>query len=90
MLPHLHQNTDERHVSVDPDQSSMLGVICNQRDRFRTRLQETEEVCLMLILTAFYSVRHDCSQILDHGCNTDTDLSEFYSFIGSKAVEGED
>ncbi|XP_044477720.1 protein CASP-like [Mangifera indica] len=28
---------------VDQDQSSMLKVICNQRDRFRARLRETEE-----------------------------------------------
>ncbi|CAH9147145.1 unnamed protein product [Cuscuta epithymum] len=32
-----------RHISSDQDQSSMFKVICNQRDRFRARLQETEE-----------------------------------------------
>ncbi|CAL5442182.1 unnamed protein product [Camellia sinensis] len=37
------QNADQRHVSLDLDQSSMLKVICNQRDRFRARLRETEE-----------------------------------------------
>ncbi|TKY44682.1 CASP protein [Spatholobus suberectus] len=37
------ENTDQRQVSIDQDQSSMLKVICNQRDRFRTRLRETEE-----------------------------------------------
>ncbi|THG03050.1 hypothetical protein TEA_010724 [Camellia sinensis var. sinensis] len=37
------QNVDQRHVSSDLDQSSMLKVICNQRDRFRARLRETEE-----------------------------------------------
>lgn len=38
------ENTDQKHVSsFDQDQSSMLKVICNQRDRFRTRLRETEE-----------------------------------------------
>ncbi|GAV78859.1 CASP_C domain-containing protein [Cephalotus follicularis] len=37
------ENTDQKHVSSDQDQSSMLKVICNQRDRFRTRLRETEE-----------------------------------------------
>ncbi|GMQ11224.1 hypothetical protein CsSME_00053940 [Camellia sinensis var. sinensis] len=37
------QNADHRHVSSDLDQSSMLKVICNQRDRFRARLRETEE-----------------------------------------------
>ncbi|KAL8228556.1 hypothetical protein R6Q57_016140 [Mikania cordata] len=37
------QNTDYKHVSSDHDQSSMLKVICNQRDRFRARLRETEE-----------------------------------------------
>ncbi|KAF4386364.1 hypothetical protein F8388_019991, partial [Cannabis sativa] len=36
-------STDQKHVSSDQDQSSMLKVICNQRDRFRTRLRETEE-----------------------------------------------
>ena len=41
------QGTDPRHASPDQDQSSMLKVICNQRDRFRTRLRETEEVCFM-------------------------------------------
>ncbi|XP_050237895.1 protein CASP [Mercurialis annua] len=37
------ENVDQKHVSSDQDQSSMLKVICNQRDRFRTRLRETEE-----------------------------------------------
>ncbi|KAJ4959773.1 hypothetical protein NE237_019683 [Protea cynaroides] len=39
----LSENADQKHVSSDQDQSSMLTVICNQRDRFRTRLRETEE-----------------------------------------------
>ncbi|KAK8521367.1 hypothetical protein V6N13_077476 [Hibiscus sabdariffa] len=39
----LSEYTDKKHVSSDQDQSSMLKVICNQRDRFRARLQETEE-----------------------------------------------
>ncbi|CAA7400853.1 unnamed protein product [Spirodela intermedia] len=34
---------DQKHASLDQDQSSMLKVICSQRDRFRTRLRETEE-----------------------------------------------
>ncbi|KAJ4713356.1 putative Protein CASP [Melia azedarach] len=37
------EKTDQKHVSSDQDQNSMLKVICNQRDRFRTRLRETEE-----------------------------------------------
>ncbi|XP_059299811.1 protein CASP [Lycium ferocissimum] len=37
------ENAEQRHVSSDQDQSSMLKVICNQRDRFRARLRETEE-----------------------------------------------
>ncbi|KAK6261302.1 hypothetical protein QUC31_007118 [Theobroma cacao] len=37
------ENTDQKHISSDQDQSSMLKVICNQRDRFRARLRETEE-----------------------------------------------
>ncbi|KAF5733984.1 protein CASP isoform X1 [Tripterygium wilfordii] len=39
----LYENADQKQVSADQDQSSMLKVICNQRDRFRTRLRETEE-----------------------------------------------
>ncbi|VVA15153.1 PREDICTED: CASP [Prunus dulcis] len=39
----VSENADQKHVSSDQDQSSMLKVICNQRDRFRTRLRETEE-----------------------------------------------
>ncbi|XP_059455364.1 protein CASP [Corylus avellana] len=39
----LSENTDQKHVFSDQDQSSMLKVICNQRDRFRARLRETEE-----------------------------------------------
>ncbi|KAG1330549.1 putative protein CASP [Cocos nucifera] len=38
----VSEGTDQRHDS-DQDQSSMLKVICNQRDRFRMRLRETEE-----------------------------------------------
>ncbi|KAL2900744.1 Protein CASP [Bienertia sinuspersici] len=37
------ETTDQKHASVDQDQSSMLKVICNQRDRFRARLHATEE-----------------------------------------------
>ncbi|KAJ8536001.1 hypothetical protein K7X08_034402 [Anisodus acutangulus] len=37
------ENAEQRRVSSDQDQSSMLKVICNQRDRFRARLQESEE-----------------------------------------------
>ncbi|KAJ6672556.1 CCAAT DISPLACEMENT PROTEIN-RELATED [Salix viminalis] len=36
------ENADQKHL-LDQDQSSMLKVICNQRDRFRARLRETEE-----------------------------------------------
>ncbi|CAI0450643.1 unnamed protein product [Linum tenue] len=39
----LMQHLDQKHVSSDRDQSSMLKVICNQRDRFRARLNEAEE-----------------------------------------------
>lgn len=42
------EGTDQRHVSTDEDQSSMLKVICNQRDRFRTRLREAEEEMKLL------------------------------------------
>ncbi|KAF3603863.1 hypothetical protein F2Q69_00037990, partial [Brassica cretica] len=34
---------DQKHVPSDQEQSSMLKVICSQRDRFRARLRETEE-----------------------------------------------
>ncbi|KAL3512268.1 hypothetical protein ACH5RR_024985 [Cinchona calisaya] len=37
------ENAEQRHVFMDQDQSSMLKVICSQRDRFRARLRETEE-----------------------------------------------
>ncbi|KAG8377176.1 hypothetical protein BUALT_Bualt08G0000800 [Buddleja alternifolia] len=37
------ENAEQRRAPSDLDQSSMLKVICNQRDRFRARLQETEE-----------------------------------------------
>ncbi|KAK6142463.1 hypothetical protein DH2020_022811 [Rehmannia glutinosa] len=39
----LGQNSEQRRAPSDLDQSSMLKVICNQRDRFRARLRETEE-----------------------------------------------
>ncbi|MFQ6638159.1 hypothetical protein Gotur_012985 [Gossypium turneri] len=42
-LPILEKNIDQKQVSSDKDQTSMLKVICNQRNRFRARLQETEE-----------------------------------------------
>lgn len=35
--------TQERQLHLDQDQNSMLKVICSQRDRFRARLQQTEE-----------------------------------------------
>ncbi|KAG6418774.1 hypothetical protein SASPL_120979 [Salvia splendens] len=37
------ENAEQRRAPADLDQSSMLKVICNQRDRFRARLRETEE-----------------------------------------------
>ncbi|KAK9668791.1 hypothetical protein RND81_13G087000 [Saponaria officinalis] len=37
------EGMEQKHVSGEQDQSSMLKVICNQRDRFRARLRETEE-----------------------------------------------
>ncbi|MBA0788105.1 hypothetical protein Gotri_025530 [Gossypium trilobum] len=37
------KNIDQKQVSSDKDQTSMLKVICNQCNRFRARLQETEE-----------------------------------------------
>ncbi|KAL9254855.1 CASP-like protein [Drosera capensis] len=42
------QSADNRHISSDQDQSSMLKVICNQRDRFRARLRESEEEVRLL------------------------------------------
>ncbi|KAL0288566.1 UNVERIFIED_CONTAM: protein CASP [Sesamum calycinum] len=37
------ESAEQRRAPSDLDQSSMLKVICNQRDRFRARLRETEE-----------------------------------------------
>ncbi|KAG9150848.1 hypothetical protein Leryth_002981 [Lithospermum erythrorhizon] len=37
------ENAEHKNATLDQDQNSMLKVICSQRDRFRTRLQETEE-----------------------------------------------
>uniref|UniRef100_A0A2P2M2E6 Protein CASP n=1 Tax=Rhizophora mucronata TaxID=61149 RepID=A0A2P2M2E6_RHIMU len=53
----LSENTDHKHVS-DQDQSSMLKVICSQRDRFRTRLRETEEVSTPFLETHFLTCFH--------------------------------
>ncbi|XP_040996972.1 protein CASP isoform X1 [Juglans microcarpa x Juglans regia] len=39
----ISENMDQKQVFADQDQSPMLKVICNQRDRFRARLRETEE-----------------------------------------------
>lgn len=39
----LSENVDRKHLPLDQDQSSMLKVICSQRDRFRARLREAEE-----------------------------------------------
>ncbi|GKV25079.1 hypothetical protein SLEP1_g34574 [Rubroshorea leprosula] len=39
----ISENQYQKHAPSDQDQSSMLKVICNQRDRFRARLRETEE-----------------------------------------------
>ncbi|GMH17083.1 hypothetical protein Nepgr_018924 [Nepenthes gracilis] len=37
------ETADHQNISSEQDQSSMLKVICNQRDRFRARLRESEE-----------------------------------------------
>ncbi|KAL9250313.1 CASP-like protein [Drosera capensis] len=44
----ISKSTDNKHISSDQDQSSMLKVICNQRDRFRARLRESEEEVRLL------------------------------------------
>ncbi|KAK6921140.1 CASP, C-terminal [Dillenia turbinata] len=44
----ISENADHKHAQSDQDQSSMLKVICSQRDRFRTRLRETEEEIRLL------------------------------------------
>ncbi|XP_042445944.1 protein CASP-like isoform X1 [Zingiber officinale] len=41
----VSEGSDHRFTASDQDQSSMLKVICNQRDRFRTRLRASEEAC---------------------------------------------
>ncbi|KAG0476375.1 hypothetical protein HPP92_013216 [Vanilla planifolia] len=42
------EGADQRLLPADQDQSSMLKVICNQRDRFRARLREAEEEVRLL------------------------------------------
>ncbi|KAK4781598.1 hypothetical protein SAY86_015700 [Trapa natans] len=37
------ENPEQKRISPDQDQSSMLNVIINQRDRFRARLRDAEE-----------------------------------------------
>uniref|UniRef100_A0A7N0VFN7 Protein CASP n=1 Tax=Kalanchoe fedtschenkoi TaxID=63787 RepID=A0A7N0VFN7_KALFE len=37
------ESADHKSTPFNQDRTSMLKVICNQRDRFRSRLQETEE-----------------------------------------------
>ena len=49
-----NQGTDQRHITPDQDQNSMLKVICNQRDRFRSRLRETEEVRFRFCIRHFF------------------------------------
>ncbi|KAF2557807.1 hypothetical protein F2Q68_00017351 [Brassica cretica] len=43
LLSDICSPMEQKHVPTDQDQSSMLKVICSQRDRFRARLRETEE-----------------------------------------------
>ncbi|KAK6925232.1 CASP, C-terminal [Dillenia turbinata] len=50
------ENADHKHAQSDQDQSSMLKVICSQRDRFRTRLRETEEVFKSLLFILFWAL----------------------------------
>lgn len=38
------QQNGSGNAPGEEDQNSMLAVICSQRDRFRQRLRETEEV----------------------------------------------
>lgn len=57
----------------------MLKVICNQRDRFRTRLRETEEVWSQMLNISLVSY-NVCSVLLLH---------LFPYLLGSKAAERE-
>lgn len=94
MLCFLDQKADKKHTYPDQDQSSMLKVICNQRDRFRARLRETEEVycsrfCNYSSFTSFSSIiAIECIQYWDYGFVGGT--NEFSKFLGSKAVERKD
>ena len=61
------QGSEHRQASSDQDQSSMLKVICSQRDRFRNRLRETEEVWLSRLLGnhfLFYLFKHSSDLLL--------------------------
>lgn len=79
---------DQKQVFADQDQSSMLKVICNQRDRFRARLRETEEVFYLLktFTICFLSVyniiiRRWLDYVLEFA---------FPTVLGNKTTEGED
>lgn len=64
----------------------MLKVICNQRDRFRARLRETEEVfCFLKIFTFGFLSLFDIVTVrsLDQGFTRGI-------LLGNKTVEGED
>lgn len=77
----------------------MLKVICNQRDRFRTRLRETEEVffCSSPIEDfasfLYFVCGSNCCQIYFFVvvmCLSSFAYPKFFTILGNKAVEGED
>ena len=92
----LNQKADQKHVYSEQDQNSMLKVICNQRDRFRTRLRETEEVfcssfckypLTFFSLSSIIAIDHTFPS-LDSGFIS-VALLNFPNIVGNKAVEGE-
>lgn len=62
----------------DQDQNSMLKVICNQRDRFRSRLRETEEVWHQMLNNSLFSyINYSVFNLF------------ILPYLGSKTFEGE-
>lgn len=102
ILPLLVQNTDQKRMPSDQDQNSMLKVICNQRDRFRARLRETEEVSHSNFLIFVFTILAFCLYF-SFSWNISIKLSSTFleenillwfviilKIVGGKATEGED
>ncbi|CAD5191494.1 unnamed protein product [Musa acuminata subsp. malaccensis] len=82
----VSEGADHRLIASDQDQSSMLKVICNQRDRFRTRLREAEEVCnfttdKLKLYTLFFEL------FLIYSCHIYQQVRQLKEKIGMLTVE---